>query len=49
MQRWLAADPRHCKQYDKACRLWMLSGMIPPAFGDESAINLSHQHLLSDV
>ncbi|MRW93276.1 DUF4880 domain-containing protein [Duganella sp. FT80W] len=37
LQRWLAADERHCKQYEKACRLWMLSGLIPPAFGDESA------------
>lgn len=37
LQRWLASDQRHCKQYDKACRLWMLSGLIPPASDDQSA------------
>lgn len=33
---WLAADARHRKQYDKACRLWLLSGLIPPSFDDDT-------------
>lgn len=28
---WLAADPRHRPAYDKAGRLWLLSGLLPPA------------------
>ncbi|NRR33607.1 DUF4880 domain-containing protein [Oxalobacteraceae bacterium] len=29
---WLAAHEQHRKQYDKACRLWLLTGLVPPAF-----------------
>lgn len=28
---WLRADPRHRKAYDKAARLWLLAGLVPPA------------------
>lgn len=27
---WLQADPSHRATYDKAARLWRLSGMLPP-------------------
>jgi ferric-dicitrate binding protein FerR (iron transport regulator) len=35
--QWLAADPAHRKAYDKARRLWLLAGLVPPVndFGDE--------------
>ncbi len=35
LAQWLAADEQHRKQYDKACRLWLLSGLVPPAFEDQ--------------
>lgn len=28
---WLGADPLHRREHDKACRLWLLVGMVPPA------------------
>lgn len=30
LMAWLLADPAHRTTYDKACRLWMLVGMVPP-------------------
>jgi ferric-dicitrate binding protein FerR (iron transport regulator) len=30
MTTWLAADPAHRRAYDKAARLWLLAGMVPP-------------------
>lgn len=27
---WLAADPAHRKAYQKACKLWLLAGLVPP-------------------
>lgn len=31
MAAWLAADPVHRKAYDKAAKLWLLAGLVPPA------------------
>lgn len=31
MAAWLIAEPAHRKAYDKACRLWLLSGLVPPS------------------
>lgn len=31
MARWLAADAAHRLAYDKAGRLWLLAGLVPPA------------------
>jgi transmembrane sensor len=31
MTAWLLADPLHRKAYDKAARLWLLAGLVPPA------------------
>lgn len=28
---WLAIDVAHRKSYDKACRLWLIAGLVPPA------------------
>lgn len=28
---WLSADASHRKAYDKASRLWLLAGLVPPA------------------
>lgn len=30
MTAWLVADPLHRKAYDKAARLWLLAGLVPP-------------------
>jgi transmembrane sensor len=30
MVAWLLADPAHRKAYDKAARLWLLAGLVPP-------------------
>ncbi|MEN7531802.1 MULTISPECIES: DUF4880 domain-containing protein [unclassified Cupriavidus] len=30
MMEWLAADPAHRRAYDKAARLWLLAGLVPP-------------------
>ncbi len=27
---WLAADPAHRQVYDKASRLWLIAGLVPP-------------------
>ena len=27
---WLVADPLNRKAYQKACRLWLLAGLVPP-------------------
>jgi ferric-dicitrate binding protein FerR (iron transport regulator) len=29
--RWLAADPAHAQAYEKASRLWLFAGLVPPA------------------
>ena len=29
--RWLAEDPSHRQAYDKASRLWLMTGFVPPA------------------
>lgn len=36
MTIWLLADPSHRRAYDRAARLWLLAGFVPPAndFGD---------------
>lgn len=31
LARWLAADPTHRQAYDKARRLWLMAGLVPPA------------------
>jgi len=31
MTAWLVADPRHRKAYERAARLWLLAGIVPPA------------------
>ena len=40
MTAWLVADPSHRRAYDKAARLWLLAGFVPPVNdlgdGDES-------------
>lgn len=28
---WLAQDPAHGKAYEKATRVWLLTGLIPPS------------------
>lgn len=28
---WLAQDPAHRKAYEKAARVWLLTGLIPPS------------------
>ncbi|WP_144635182.1 FecR/PupR family sigma factor regulator [Bordetella genomosp. 13] len=28
---WLRQDPEHRRAYDKAARLWLLAGLVPPA------------------
>lgn len=37
MTAWLLAAPAHRQAYDKAARLWLLAGFVPPAndFGDD--------------
>lgn len=30
MAAWLLADPAHRKACDKAARLWLLAGLVPP-------------------
>lgn len=31
LARWLAEDPRHRQAYERASRLWLLTGLVPPA------------------
>ncbi|MCK6392701.1 FecR/PupR family sigma factor regulator [Diaphorobacter sp. HDW4A] len=31
LAHWLAADPAHRQAYDKAGRLWLMAGLVPPA------------------
>jgi ferric-dicitrate binding protein FerR (iron transport regulator) len=33
---WLLADPVHRKAYDKAARLWLLTGLVPPTAAVEA-------------
>lgn len=28
---WLLADPRHRQAYERAARVWLLAGLVPPA------------------
>jgi ferric-dicitrate binding protein FerR (iron transport regulator) len=28
---WLSQDPEHRKVYEEACRVWLISGLVPPA------------------
>ncbi|MEW5824744.1 MAG: FecR/PupR family sigma factor regulator [Pseudomonadota bacterium] len=30
LAHWLAADPTHRDTYEKACRLWLMAGLVPP-------------------
>ncbi len=30
MTAWLLADPAHRRAYDRAARLWLLAGFVPP-------------------
>lgn len=34
---WLKQDPAHRTAYNKASRLWLLSGLIPPKMQDDEA------------
>jgi len=34
LKTWLDADPAHRQAYEKACHLWLMTGLVPPA-GDE--------------
>jgi len=27
---WLSQDPEHRKVYEEACRVWLISGLVPP-------------------
>lgn len=36
MVAWLRADPAHRTAYDKAARLWLLAGLVPPAIDVEA-------------
>lgn len=31
LTRWLASSPEHRRVYTQASRLWLLSGLVPPA------------------
>lgn len=31
LARWLQAHPSHRQAYDQASRLWLLTGLVPPA------------------
>ena len=37
MTAWLLSEPAHRRAYDKAARLWLLAGFVPPTndFGDD--------------
>jgi ferric-dicitrate binding protein FerR (iron transport regulator) len=35
LARWLEADPRHRNAHAQASRLWLLSGLVPPAHDDD--------------
>ncbi|KQU66150.1 MULTISPECIES: DUF4880 domain-containing protein [unclassified Rhizobacter] len=35
LNRWLDADPRHRTAHAQASRLWLLSGLVPPAHDDD--------------
>ena len=30
LAQWLVADPRHREAYEKASRLWLMAGLVPP-------------------
>lgn len=30
LAHWLAQDPAHVRAYDKAGRLWLMAGLVPP-------------------
>jgi len=30
LARWLASDPAHHQAYEKASRLWLMAGLVPP-------------------
>ncbi|CAG9163995.1 FecR/PupR family sigma factor regulator [Cupriavidus pampae] len=30
LMQWLIADPAHRRAYDKASRLWLIAGLVPP-------------------
>lgn len=34
---WLAADPAHRKAYDELRRVWLLTGLLPPAADEARA------------
>jgi transmembrane sensor len=34
LMRWLDGDERHRAAYQKASRVWLLSGLVPPVHGD---------------
>ena len=31
LAQWLQSDPSHRQAYDKASRLWLMAGLVPPA------------------
>lgn len=31
LMQWLASSPEHRRVYERASRLWLLSGLVPPA------------------
>lgn len=41
MVAWLLADPAHRRAYDRAARLWLIAGLVPPAhdLGDEPVVD----------
>lgn len=30
MVKWILSDPAHRNAYDKAARLWLIAGLVPP-------------------
>lgn len=34
LQDWLARDPAHRQAYEEARRVWLLTGLLPPASDD---------------
>lgn len=37
LAHWLSEAPAHRKAYEKASRLWLLSGLLPPSTDIDSA------------
>lgn len=38
LRRWLDDDARHRVAYEKASRVWLLSGLVPPVHGSGGSL-----------